>query len=130
MIPTFKSEVVPKARSGTIKRFQLPLQNFCDGNKNAPITISIQDYRNNMTSIEIGNAQTSCFQILKHSMQKIQITNNQSKKVEEIQFNNVQIVRYFTFTDYLRFGLQINMILQLIFLAPMGIFQIHLLFIF
>ncbi|KAH0785411.1 Copine family protein [Histomonas meleagridis] len=113
-LPIFRSEVVFRSQTCTFKNFEIPLQTICNGDTEMPITISIMNFVRNRPDEFIGSVERSISQLMESQRTPIEIsfTDNKRQKVKsgQIRFNSLQLVRKPTFWDYMRSGIQLNMI--------------------
>ncbi|KAH0785593.1 Copine family protein [Histomonas meleagridis] len=113
-LPIFRSEVIPKKYRCTFKSFQVPIQTLCNGDIEMPITISIMDFVKNRPDVLIGSVERSISQLMETQNTPIEISYVDKKKKKTkagyIRFNNLQLIHKPTFWDYMRSGLQLNMI--------------------
>lgn len=116
-LPSFRSEVVPKTSACSFKTFTVPLQALCNGDMETPLVISIYDYKEGKVDELIGSAQTSLSSLMESQSTWIQLLDKKNKKAGQIRFNSIQITQKPTFLDYLRGGLQLNMITAIDFTA-------------
>ena len=114
LLPIYRSEVMPKTYSCTFKNLQIPVQILCNGDLDMPITISIMDFVKNRPDVLVGSVERSINQLMESQKTPIELsfTDKKKKKVKagEIRFNSIQLIRKPTFCDYVRSGLQLNMI--------------------
>ncbi|KAH0790676.1 Copine family protein [Histomonas meleagridis] len=116
-IPVFRSEVVPKTYQCTFKNFQVPLQNIADNEDDANILLTVMDYRKNHPDEVIGSIQLP-LQTLKSSVgTTFEIEGKNKRKTGRIRIINFSIVKTPTFFDYIRSGLQLNLITAIDFTA-------------
>lgn len=120
-LPIYRSEVVPKTYGCTFKSIQIPVQTLCNGDLDMPITISIMDFVKNRPDVLVGSVQKSINQLMESQNTYIELTGTDKKKKKvkagEVKFSTVQLIRKPTFCDYIRSGLQLNMITAIDFTA-------------
>jgi hypothetical protein len=116
-LPSFRSEVVPKCSTCRFKVFTIPLQSLCNGDMETPLIISIYDFKEGKVDELIGSAQASLTSLLESQNTWIDLFNKKNKKVGQIKFSSIQITQKPTFLDYLRGGIQLNMITAIDFTA-------------
>ncbi|KAH0795551.1 Copine family protein [Histomonas meleagridis] len=121
LLPIFRSEVVPKTYKCTFKPIQIPLQVLCNGDPNVPVTISIMDYKRNHADDLIGSFTLSLQTFIdngSNSVYEIQNgTAKKKKKCGKFRFLTINIIKKPTFCDYIRSGLQLNLITAIDFTA-------------
>lgn len=119
-IPVYRSEVVQKCQGCTFKPFTLPLQTLCGGDIDIPVAISVYDHRANKAPVLIGSCSGSPRHFMESIGTKMQLENNKRKTVGFFSFKNLNVTQVPTFIDYLRSGLQLNMITAIDFTASNG----------
>jgi hypothetical protein len=116
-LPSYRSEVVRKCSSCRFRAFTIPLQALCNGDLDAPLILSIYDYKEGKVDKLIGSTQLSLTSLMETQNTWLRMTDKKNKKVGEIKFNSIQITQKPTFLDYLKGGLQLNMITAIDFTA-------------
>ena len=116
-VPVFRSETIPGAQSGTWRPFTVPLQVLCNGDQDVPLTFSVYHYHNGKPATLIGSFQESLQRILENSQETFNLLNSKRATVGAIKFRYAQIIRKPTFVDYLRSGLQLNLVTAVDFTA-------------
>ena len=117
LIPTYRSEVIKKCQSCTFRKAEIPLQSLCNGDMEAPLTISVYDFKEGKVDKLIGSVQKSLNQLTESQGTELELLDNKRKKVGYIKFSSIQITENPTFVDYLRGGLQLNLITAIDFTA-------------
>ena len=118
-IPVYRSEVKKKCYSCTFKKFVLPIHALVRNNLEDPITITFFDYRKNKTPVVIGSYEMSVCQFMETIRTKHELPS-EVKKVGTFWFNSLEVVQIPTFADYLKSGLQLNMITAIDFTSSNG----------
>ena len=118
-IPVYRSEVKKKCYSCTFKKFVLPIHALVRNNLEDPITITFFDYRKNKTPVVIGSYEMSVCQFMETIRTKHELPS-EVKKVGTFWFNSLEVVQIPTFADYLKSGLQLNMITAIDFTGSNG----------
>jgi len=116
LIPTFRTEIVKKANSGHWNRFTTAIQSLCNGDLEAPLTFQVFSYRFNKPGEFIGQLESSINSIME-SHGHLDLLDKSRKKVGSLSFTNFQLAQKPTFFDYLRSGLQLNLITAIDFTA-------------
>ena len=116
-LPIYRSEVIPKCYQCSWNQFELPLQNLCNGDIDLPIQITLMDNHINHPDKPIG----SCSMSLRNFMETIgtfhEAKNEKGKVTGQFAFRDLQIYKKPTFLDYLRSGIQLNLITAVDFTA-------------
>jgi len=116
-LPSYRSEVIHKAKSGSWRDFSIPLQNLCNGDLQSPIIISAYHFNKRAAGELIGSDTQNLQNILENVNAPIMLQTDKGKRAGEIRFPMLQLVRKPTFFDYLRSGLQLNLITAIDFTA-------------
>ncbi|OHT03805.1 Copine family protein [Tritrichomonas foetus] len=116
-LPVFRSEVACKTFQTQFKDFQIPLQVISNGDLEAPISIQIMDFQKRKPGKLIGKASMSLSSLMEQTGRDIEIVDEKRKKTGFIKFINLQVVRKPTFYDYLRSGIQLNLVTAIDFTA-------------
>ncbi|EAY14772.1 Copine family protein [Trichomonas vaginalis G3] len=134
-IPVYRSEVVPKCVSCTFNRFIVPLNAFCDGNLDTPMTIKVSDYHNFDPAKDIGAFQASVKDLLEKKTYELQPTKpvpnsanknseNKSKKKKDtlgsVTIMEMRVRKQPNFLNYLEGGLKIKLITAVDFTGSNG----------
>lgn len=117
-LPVYRSEVREKCFGCTFKDFSIPLQAVCNGNLENPVTVSFYDYLSRKPAKFIGKYDSSLMNLMENVRTHYELKgSHKSKSMGEFWFNNLSVVQVPTFVDYLRSGLQLNMITAIDFTA-------------
>jgi hypothetical protein len=119
-LPVFRSEVVKKCSACTFKKFEIPMAALCNGDMSLPLTFTIYDFVENKVDKVIGSVEFSVGQALEGQGTERQLTSPKNKKAGFLKLNSVQIVQKPTFVDYLRGGLQLNLVTAIDFTSSNG----------
>ena len=117
LLPVFRSEVMKKTSTCTFKQFDIPFQSLCNGDINTPVTISVYNYEEGKLDKLIGSVEMSVQNIMEHQATKLSLLDSSKKNSGYILFNQVEVIQRLTFLDYLRGGLQLNLITAIDFTA-------------
>ena len=115
-LPVFRSEVVPKTSTCTFKRFSIPMNALCNGELQTPIVLSIFDYRSGKLDVLNGSTTLAVQTLMENQGTKFPLLDNR-KEIGYIKINQIDIVQKPTFVDYLRSGLQLNLVTAIDFTA-------------
>ncbi|KAH0790512.1 Copine family protein [Histomonas meleagridis] len=110
LLPIYRSEVVPKTYKCTFKPIQIPLQVLCNGDTNVPVTISIMDHKRSHADDLVGSVTMSLQTFINGGNSSYTIENNKRRKMGNIRFLTINVIKKPTFYDYIRSGLQLNLI--------------------
>lgn len=116
-LPLFRSEVIKKTYHCTFKRFSIPLQIISSGDLSVPVEIQLYDFQKKKPGTLIGTAESSLSSLMENQGSEMDIVDKKKKKTGSIKFVSLQIIRKPTFFDYLRSGLQLNLITAIDFTA-------------
>ena len=120
LLPIYRSEIQKKCFGCTFKNFQIPYHALCTSGLDDPITITFYDNQRNKTPKMIGKYESS----IRHFMESIQtyfdITDSKSKTAGNFLFRKFEIIQVPTIADYIRSGLQLNMITAIDFTSSNG----------
>jgi len=116
-LPVFRSEVVPKCTACTFKPFSIPLQSLCNGDMLTPVQITVFDYREGKVDVPVGSMTMSLQSLMENQSTKFPINDPKKKGMGFIRFNRIELIQKPTFLDYLRSGLQLNLITAIDFTA-------------
>ncbi|EAY06576.1 Copine family protein [Trichomonas vaginalis G3] len=119
LLPTYRSAVYPKCNSCNIKTFEIPLQSLCNGDMDVPLTLSAYDFREGKLDYLIGSAQMSLKEMMENTGTEL-VIKNKGKEMGKIKIGSIQLTQHPTFVDYLRGGLQLNLITAIDFTASNG----------
>ena len=109
LLPVFRTEVETKRYQCTFKPFTIPLQVLCNGDINVPITVSVYDYKKLHADELIGSFTCSLKGFLDGGQTVYEI-ENKKKKTGKFKFCHISVVKKPTFFDYIRSGIQLNLI--------------------
>lgn len=116
-IPILRTEVYEKAFSCKFSPFEISMSSFCLGNAETNIKIVVYDHREKAADKEIGSYLTTFSSILKNPNEEHVIKNSTGKNVGHFSFSDFTILSHTTFLDYLRQGLQLNLVTAIDFTA-------------
>lgn len=116
-LPLFRSEVYQKTFKVTFKKFSIPLQVISNGDLSVPISIQVYDFQKKKPGTLIGSTDCSLSSLMENQGSDIEIFDKKRKRTGTVRFVSLQIVRKATFFDYLRSGLQLNLITAIDFTA-------------
>lgn len=118
-LPVFQTEVIQKRYQCTFKPFSVPLQVLCNGDLNTPITVSVYDFKKLHPAQLIGSYTASVQEFINGDKTLYDIENNR-KKTGKFKFNHISVVKKPTFIDYIRSGIQLNLITAIDYTASNG----------
>jgi hypothetical protein len=116
-VPVFQSEVDRKMR---YKVFHVPMQILCNADPDRPIRVSFFDYHSNKAAKLIGQYDTTFGRLSEGIGQKFDLRDSSNKVVGQFRVDRLMIQQKFSFFDFLRGGLQINLITAIDFTASNG----------
>jgi hypothetical protein len=113
-VPVFQSEVNKKMR---FRVFQVPMQILCNADPDRPLRVSFFDYRSTKAAVLIGNHDTTFGRLSESIGQRLDLVDAKNNKVGQFRVDRMMIQQKFSFFDFLRGGLQINLITAIDFTA-------------
>jgi hypothetical protein len=87
---------------------------------NLPLQISVNDFFKSKAAENIGTFSQNLNWLMEHQGQTLTLQDKKTKKRGTIKFAELQIIRQPTFVDYLRSGIQLNLITAIDFTASNG----------
>ena len=118
-IPIYRSEIRKKCYSCQFKTFAIPVHHLITSSLDDPIRVTFFDHKNNKTPKIIGKCEMSVRQFME-TIQTKQELLNENKNVGFLKFLKLEVVQIPTFLDYLKSGLQLNMITAIDFTGSNG----------
>eukprot|EP00818_Percolomonas_sp_WS_P007429 CAMPEP_0117437242 /NCGR_PEP_ID=MMETSP0759-20121206/1423_1 /TAXON_ID=63605 /ORGANISM="Percolomonas cosmopolitus, Strain WS" /LENGTH=639 /DNA_ID=CAMNT_0005228869 /DNA_START=173 /DNA_END=2092 /DNA_ORIENTATION=+ len=118
-----QSETIKKNLSPKWASFTLPARNLCHGDYNSTLKFDVFDWDKRSNDDLIGEIEMSVNQLLQRRGQLIQINNRNKKRGNScgsLIFEKIEIVRRYTFMDYLRGGLEMGMMTAIDFTGSNG----------
>jgi hypothetical protein len=109
-IISFKSEVIPKAQSCTFKRISIPMETFCQNDKYLLLKFQVFDFCATKPPTLIGTLNSSLQNLFDQEGGPFVLYDSQNIVVGRIEFQDIQLEKIPTLFDYLRAGLQLNLI--------------------
>jgi hypothetical protein len=116
-LPILQSEV---SRSMRWRRFVVPLQILTNLDNSRPLRITFFDHRARAESVPIGFTDTTFAQLTESIGQPINIIDDQRELVGVFRLEEFVLEERYNFYDYLRSGLQLNLITAIDFTASNG----------
>jgi vacuolar-type H+-ATPase subunit F/Vma7 len=113
-LPVYQSEV---QRSLRWKPFQISYQALCNTEPDRPIRITFYDYRSHTAAVAIGYHDTTFARMSETLGQTHQIIDSKRNNQGSFKFLDVSMIQKFNFYDYLRGGIQLNLIVAIDFTA-------------
>lgn len=117
LLPVFRTEVVKHAYTCTFQQFEIPLQNLSGGDLQTPVTVTAMNYSEKKADKPIGSFTMSVQSIVDNKSAEHELLDSNRKKAGKVKFLNPTLLRKPTFFDYLRGGLQLNLITAIDFTA-------------
>lgn len=116
-LPIYKSEVNKKMK---FKRFSISYQVLCNLDQDRPIKITFFHNRSFKSDKEIGFHETTFSRISEQQGQILTLVDNDNKCVGKFKAIDISLQQGFTFYDYLRGGIQLNLITAIDFTGSNG----------
>lgn len=109
--PVYRSQTKHKCYSCAFKEFTIPLHILCTKTIDEPITIAFYDQHCKKMPKFIGKYESSIREFFDRIKSKIDLKGEiNDKNVGCFMFNKLEVIRIPTMVDYLRSGLNLNMI--------------------
>ncbi|CAI5705284.1 unnamed protein product [Peronospora effusa] len=123
-----RTETIDNNLNPNWKRFELPLQQLCNGDYKRPLSLQVFDEDRGGKSELIGQVQTTLEEIRGKHGSSFVLHNEALQKKKGKKYTNagllvaaeVEIYREHTFIDYLRGGLEMNLIIGIDYTASNG----------
>uniref|UniRef100_A0A8P4KJW0 Copine-3 n=1 Tax=Dicentrarchus labrax TaxID=13489 RepID=A0A8P4KJW0_DICLA len=119
-----RTEVVKNNLNPTWRPFRIPVQLLCGGDVEKSIKVDCYDYNNSGSHDFIGSFQTTLSQIQQAEFECINSKKKQKKKGYKnsgvVIVKKCQIVKEYTFLDYIMGGCQINFTIAIDFTGSNG----------
>ena len=120
-LPVYRSETIRRCYECTWRPFSLPMHTLCNGDMDTPLEITLMDNHENHPDVAFGRANASLRTLMEGAGQEITAKTMDGKKVAGIlKFSNMTVAAKPTFVDYLRSGLQLNLITAIDFTSSNG----------
>ena len=120
-LPVYRSETYRKCYECTWRPFTIPLRTLCNGDLDTPIEITLMDNHENHPDVAFGKATSSVRALVDNIGQEITAKTIDGKKDAGIlKVISMNVYSQPTFVDYLRSGLQLNLITAIDFTASNG----------
>lgn len=119
-IPIFRSETKSKCFSCTFQTFSIPIRSICQNSLDEPITVTFFDYRSRKSAKEIGHYEYSVRNFMETLNTKFDLKGEKAKSVGQFEFLKLEVISKPTFADYLKSGIQLNMITAIDFTISNG----------
>jgi len=120
-VKVYQSEVIRKSTDPKWKRFEISMQTLCNNDQHRPIIIEVSSQKG-MSRKVIGECITTIHQIQKENKREFVLTDPKSKdkKVGKIKLNYYSVLQKPTFLEYLRSGIQLNVMIAIDFTQSNG----------
>lgn len=113
-LPVFQSEVDKKMRW---KPFSIPYQVLCNIDPDRPLRIIAYHHRKRKEPKKIGHHDTTFSRLSESVDQQLPLTDDHNKNVGSFKVMNISLQQRHNFCDYLRSGIQLNLITAIDFTA-------------
>jgi hypothetical protein len=121
-LPVYRSEVIQKAYGGMWKPFEVQIAAFCNADNDLPLTVSVYDYSAKHAPTLIGSVTNSFSGFMSTVTKSLPLKSptGESKAIGSIKFIELSVLHKPTFYDYLRGGLELNLITAIDFTGSNG----------
>jgi hypothetical protein len=116
-LPVFQSEV---NRAMRWKRFVVPLQILTNLDYNRPLRITFFDRRSLSAAVSIGHIDTTFTRLCESLGQTLQVLSDNQQPVGSFKLDEFVLEERYNFYDYLRGGIQLNLITAIDFTSSNG----------
>lgn len=113
-LPIYQSEVVGKMRW---QKFTIPFQQLCNCDPDRPIRVSFMDYRRTTAAVLIGYADLTYTRMSESLLQQIDLVDDKGQPAGKFVIEEMQLQQKYNFYDFLRGGVQLNLITAIDFTA-------------
>ena len=119
--PVYRSKIKDRCQSCAFKEFMIPLHVLCSQKIDEPITIAFYDYRSKKTPKFIGKFENSIRNFIGTIKTHFDLKGEiQGQSVGNFCFNKLEIIQIPTLPDYLKSGINLNMITAIDFTRSNG----------
>jgi hypothetical protein len=121
-VPVYRSEVLPKVYGGMWKPFEVQTFALCNDNHDLPLTISIYDYNPKKPPMLVGSLTASLATFLSSVTKPLALEppTPDPRPVGTVKFVELSVMRKPTFYDYVRGGLELNLVTAIDFTGSNG----------
>jgi hypothetical protein len=116
-LPVFQSEVNRQLRW---KPFEISYQALCNTDGDRPIRITFYDYRSHTAAVPIGFHDTTFARMSESLGQTVTIVDSHGVDQGAFKFSDVSMIQKYNFYDYLRGGIQLNLVVAVDFTGSNG----------
>jgi len=120
MMPVYKSECACKGSSSKFKRVRIPLDLLCNNDHKYPLLFSIFDSRSSTSDPLVSSFEMNVDSIISGVNTPFDIKDSTGKAIGKVIFKSAEIFSRPTLCDYMKAGLQINMITAIDFTGSNG----------
>lgn len=113
-LPIFQSEVNKKMK---YKKFSIPYQVLCNVDPDRPVRVTFLNYRKHKSAKEIGFHDTTFARLSEDQGKTLKLVDKNNKNVGEFKLIEISLIQKYNFYDYLRGGIQLNLITAIDFTA-------------
>jgi hypothetical protein len=113
-LPVYQSEVT---RTMRWRPFEVSFQALCNTDTERPIRITFFDYRSTTAATAIGFYDTTFSRLCESLGQTVTIKDSTRRDTGSFTITDVAMVHKYTFYDYVRGGIQLNLIVAIDFTA-------------
>jgi len=113
-VPVYQSEVNSKMKWN---KFSIPIQILCGNDAERPLKITFYDFHKNNSPKLIGFTETSLSRLTESTGQLVEIKNEKRESTGKFKVEMITINQKYSFYDFLRGGLQLNLITAIDFTA-------------
>jgi hypothetical protein len=121
-LPVYRSEKKDKCSGATWPVFKVPVGPLCNGDFHVPMKVAFIDQHGDSEPVPIASVTMSVQSFLEKQGQRINLESDGKKKGfgGTLTFSRLELIRTPTFYDYLRGGLQLNLITAIDFTGSNG----------
>ena len=102
------------------KALEIKVEKLCNGDHLRPLLLECWDHEDSGDHKFVGSSSFTLQQLFKENMNTLQLKNKKGKPAGEIHFNEKSLIVRAEFIDYLRGGVQLNLITAIDFTGSNG----------
>ena len=116
-LPVYQSEVDRKMQW---KPFKVPYQVLCNVDPDRPLRITFFDYRSTKAAVPIGYYDTTFSRMSERVQQPLAVKDDKGKDMGTFRLKSIALAQKASFYDYIRGGVQLNLVTAIDFTASNG----------
>lgn len=117
----YESEWYKSNLNPVFNTFEIKAEKLCNGDHLRPLLIEVWDHEDSGSHKLVGSTTFTLHQLFKENVQMLQLKDKKGKAAGEIHFNQKSLLTKAEFIDYLRGGVQLNLLAAIDFTGSNGI---------